>query len=167
MRKRTQTFVFMLTIAALSLFMSRAALPRAIEYSRPPVLSDGTYGRVVGRGVQCVPYGSTAPSGPISYFARDVGKPGVPRLSPSERAMLRSIMQYVHSPLLRFAHVSHGRFIVYAIRMKPGICMDEAPGYLVLNRECNVTYEPGEDPSGTGNIPDCQGLPRRPWMPGR
>jgi len=127
-------------------------------------LPDGTAGRIVGRGVQCVPYGSTQPSGPISYLASDAGKPGVPRIDAADLKMLMSIQHYLHSPRLRFAFVGL-EFIVYKTDPVSGICMDNAPGYQILNHECNATYEPGERPDVTSAAPSCPGYPR-PWMHG-
>jgi hypothetical protein len=148
---------------ATALFAATMMPSRGADAARAPVLPDGTLGRAVGLGIQCVPYGSTVPSGPISYLARDAGKPGVPPLSSKERAVLQSIMRYVHSPLLRFTHVFAGGFIVYVTQVSAGICMDAGGGYMVLNQDCNTTYEPGENPDATSVVPTCPDYPR-PWM---
>ena len=76
--------------------------------------------------------------------------------------MLRSIMHYVHSPLLRFAYVGQ-EFIVYKTDDRAGVCMDNATGYQILNHECNAVYEPGENPDFSSFAPDCPDYPR-PWM---
>jgi hypothetical protein len=130
-----------------------------------PMLPDGTYGKIVGNGIQCTPYGESKPSGPLNYSTNDLGKKGVPKLTQSELAMIRRIKKYIHKSDLRFAFVNGvGRsatFIIY--EADRGLCFDGAPGFLVLNLSCQITYEPGERPEFTGLMPDCRDAPR-PWM---
>ncbi len=119
-------------------------------------------------GVQCsawTPQGIAPDPADVqtSYQVSDVGKPGVPTLSDDERSLLREIGHYVRSKTLRIAFLDnerdHHRMIVFdAVR---GSCMDEAPGYKVLNGACNEYYEPGETPRWTHATPYCDAPP--PW----
>ena len=106
----------------------------------------------------------------MSYLVSDIGKPGMPRLSVSERAMIERVRRYVHSRTLRFAWVDHsttmGEPIVFDAYDGP--CEVWAGGYQVLNGFCNEYYEPGENPYSTHAAPGgCYRAPPRPWMDGR
>ncbi len=120
-------------------------------------------------GVQCsawTPPGTAPDPADVqtSYQASDVGKPGVPKLGGSDRDLLRKIQHYVHSKTLRIAFLDnerdHRRMIVFDAVQGP--CMDDAPGYHVLNGACNEYYEPGETPRWTHGIPSCDITPP-PW----
>lgn len=101
---------------------------------------------------------------PTSYQVSDAGRPGVPFLTPAEQGLLNTIKYYEHSKTLRFVFLSnkrdHHRMIVYDASQGP--CIDNAPGYHVLNGACNEYYEPGENPRYTIGIPSCDILPP-PW----
>jgi hypothetical protein len=91
----------------------------------------------------------------------DLGRPGTPALSGAEREMLRKIMRYVHPSTLRVAFVGTARrMIVFDAIYGP--CYAGAPGYFLLNGECNAFYSLVD----TGNfVPQCWMAPR-PWIPG-
>jgi hypothetical protein len=120
-------------------------------------------GALRGLGHQCIPYGETAPRGPVIYRTTDIGKSGVPALNPQQLHAVKIVARYIKSKKLRFAIVAGEIVVFYA---NAGDCTDIAPGYLVLNGACNEYYQPGEEPEYTRPAPgDCRGPPR-PWVPG-
>jgi hypothetical protein len=141
----------------------RDTLVAQSEETYQPILPDGTFGARVGAGIECVPFGQRKVEPPESYAVADIGRPGVPRLSPKQMRLVRDIRRYVKSPHLRFVWYSDAYFMVYDA--VAGACVDTAPGYLVLNGSCYEYYEPGEDPRFTTNVPTCNEVAeRRPWM---
>lgn len=88
---------------------------------------------------------------PQSYRLADVGRPGVPALSPAERRLVARIECYTKDrPKLRFARVE----------------ASTANGFIVfdaLDGPCNEFYEPGENPYRTMPAPSCFPT-KRPWM---
>ncbi|MGD0969693.1 MAG: hypothetical protein ABR949_15580 [Candidatus Aquilonibacter sp.] len=122
-----------------------------------------------GEGIQCQPSyrdvrGPHAP--PITYAAADVGKPGVPRLTAQERALLHRIEYYVKSGTLRIAWLNDAppqhRFIIYDADAGP--CYAQSRAYPVLNGNCLEYYGPADDPYETLPVPDCDGRTPYPWM---
>ena len=123
-------------------------------------------------GTQCTPYGETHAAGPRSFSIGSIGKAGVPQLNLAELAIVRTIARFVRSKTLRFTFVSwpgpHRRklarpgveFLVFDAREGP--CADFAPGYEVLDGDCNEYYEPGENPFAPHAMPGCFGTPT-PW----
>jgi hypothetical protein len=120
-------------------------------------------------GVACSAYHAldtpwnTRPS-PLSYAVSDLGKPGVPKFTARESAVLTRIQRYVHSETLRFAWVYGWKphdFIVYDATDGP--CADFALGYEVLDGPCDVFYEPGENPYQTHPGPPEGITCKRPW----
>ena len=99
---------------------------------------------------------------PESYPADAAGKPGVPTLTSDELETLHRIRHFVRSKALRFAWVggSPGEFIIFDAYDGP--CETWAPGYAVLNGDCNELYEPGENPYYTHAGTGCYGTPP-PW----
>lgn len=113
-------------------------------------------------GIQCKPYLETTPQGPRNYSVAEIGNPGIPKLTRRQLKSISSIKQYISSPFLRFAFVSDELIVFDAV---DGPCFDGgAPGYPVLNGDCNEYYQPGEDPRTTVAAPGCIGPPR-PWIP--
>jgi hypothetical protein len=121
----------------------------------------------VGAGIQCQPEyrdvrGFHDP--PVTYTAADIGKPGVPKLTEQERAVLRRIERYIKSNTLRIAWLDHAppqrRFIIYDADAGP--CYTQSHAYPVLNGSCNEYYGPADDPYDTLPAPDCMGTPY-PW----
>jgi len=98
----------------------------------------------VGYGTQCVPYGRSAPWGPASYLVSDLGKKGVPHLNLIDLFLLGQIRRFVPLANLRFAIVRNGTAIFDA---KYGPCFGAGGRYRVLNKPCDLRYEPGENPS--------------------
>ena len=133
---------------------------RAVATATPRATTAQASGRRVG--VQCTPYLSDKPSGPISYTAARVGTKGVPPVGGPDRQTLALIRRFVHSRTLRFVYLRDRGFIVFDARYGP--CNGAAPGYPVLNGACNEYYEPGEDPTKTHPMSGCVGPPR-PWVP--
>ena len=97
--------------------------------------------------------------GPPSYSVYDIGKTGVPRVTPSQIGLIRRILKYVGSPTIRFAFLSRHEFIVFDTQGQP--CAAFALGLPVLN-EVNSYYQPGEDPRYTHSGPGGS-LPPTPW----
>ena len=147
---------------SFTVVMLMLLLHTSVQGSAVPSPHDLEAGTRRGMGVQCTPYSESQPSGPISYRVSDIGKPGVPRLRRADRLLIARMLRYVPPRMtrsLRFAMV--GDLIVYAAIS--GICADFAPGYPVLNGDCNSYYEPGEDPTRINPGSGCLGPPR-PWM---
>jgi hypothetical protein len=122
----------------------------------------------VGPGIQCQPdyrYIRALHAPPITYAAADVGKPGVPKLTAQERAVLRRIERYVKSDTLRIAWVDYAstprHFIIYDADAGP--CYTQTHAYAVLNGTCNEGYGPADEPYETRPAPDCQGHTPYPW----
>lgn len=121
----------------------------------------------VGRyGIGCRTYQAPDLVGPPSYLVRDIGREGVPTLSPGERRIARRIREYLKSPNLRFARLpDRPRFVIFDATQGP--CADFAGGYHVLNTSnTNLYYEPGEAPGfvhsgAAGGVVPTPG----PWMP--
>lgn len=123
----------------------------------------------VGAGIQCVPdYNNVRAlhALPITYAAADVGKPGVPILTASERAVLRRIEHYVKSDTLRIGWIDYAttprHFIVFDA--SDGPCDIGTHAYKVLNGTCNEDYGPADNPYATEPAPDCYGVTPYPWM---
>ena len=120
----------------------------------------------VGRyGIGCRTYQKPNIVGPPSYRANDVGRPGVPPLSQSQRRMLHSIQRYVHSRTLRFAFLdnSFSPFVIFDAEFGP--CTGFAPGYWVMNStSVNTYYEPGEAPGDVHAVPGEAAPTAGPWM---
>lgn len=140
------------------------ATPDCTSYNvRPHVRIRSTY------GIGClgnVPPGSVPDphTPPESFRLADVGRRGVPALSPAERRLVARIERYTADrPTLRFARVdatTANGFIVFDALDGP--CGTSRP-YEVLNGSCNEFYEPGENPYHTMPAPGC--FPqKRPWM---
>ena len=121
-------------------------------------------------GIGCM--GNTPPGQPIhpelppqSYLAADIGKPGFPKLRPSELQMVGRIRHDGHWKSLRIAWLGYAttphNFIVFDATDGP--CEVGAGGYAVLDGDCNEFYQPGENPysthAGSGCYPES-----RPWM---
>lgn len=129
---------------------------RAAQAQNLPLGARFVTQRQVGRGIACRINGHQF--GPLSYSARDVGRKGVPKLSPTDLSELHQIERYVHSPNLRFAFET-GTFIVFNAMLGP--CYGGAPGYQVLNgATCKASWAPTD---GLGALPDCFNPPR-PWV---
>jgi hypothetical protein len=99
--------------------------------------------------------------GPPSYLVRDMGKRGVPRVTPANARMVNAITKYVHSKTLRFAYIGR-EFIVFDAAQGP--CAPYAPGYSVLNGAYNEMYSPTDDFTSTTAVPGYRIKPR-PWIP--
>jgi hypothetical protein len=99
--------------------------------------------------------------GPTSYLVRDLGRAGTPTLVPTQREMLRRIRIYVHPSTLRIAFIG-SEFIVFDAAEGP--CYPQAPGYSVLNGDCNEMYSPTDNFEHTGAGTGCWSAPR-PWIP--
>ncbi|HET7813955.1 MAG TPA: hypothetical protein VFL13_06250 [Candidatus Baltobacteraceae bacterium] len=69
---------------------------------------------------------------PASYLVADLGKPGVPKLSPRELYTIRKIEPNVGINGLRFEHAGR-HFIVFVAGLGP--CHTFVPGYPVLDAE--------------------------------
>jgi hypothetical protein len=129
---------------------------------REPPASAGTYRRFggpyperIGLGMACRNEGATGPAG---YSVHDMGKPRVPKLDAQDRAMLRSIMRFVHLTTLRFAYAPN--FIVYDA--DDGPCSGHP--YAVLNLPgCNAMYWPLNTRHGQFPAMGCYSHPR-PWI---
>jgi hypothetical protein len=143
-------------LASPSLELARgpaAAQPRETE---PPV-----QGVRDGLGQRCIPYGETQSTGPVIYHVADIGRRGVPVLTPSQKRSISAITRYLKSPHLRFVLLDRQFVVFNAFR---GPCVYDAPGYQVLNGFCNEYYQPGRDPDHTHPVAGCIGPPR-PWAP--
>ncbi len=123
--------------------------------------------RVGKYGIGCKTVASRTTVGPASYNVSDIGKSGVPQLTPGRIALARRIQRYTGSRTLRFAIGPFGpwrRTAPIVFDATEGPCFDGAPGYLVLNdSDGNTFYEPGEAPGyihpGPGDIRATPG----PW----
>jgi hypothetical protein len=101
---------------------------------------------------------------PQSYRIRDVGRPGFPKLTSQEVALVQRVRHYVRSDTLRIAWIdsatTQNGFIIFDA--SDGPCSTDGR-YMVLNGSCNEFYEPGENPYETKAAPDC--IPtKRPWL---
>ena len=122
----------------------------------------------VGYGIRCVANFDTSHmlhAAPITYAAADAGKPGVQKLTRSERTILRRIQHYVKSDTLRIGWVDEAstprHFIVFDASGGP--CVIGTHAYHVLNGTCNEFYGPADNPYGTEPAPDCFNT-TPPWM---
>jgi hypothetical protein len=113
----------------------------------------------VGLGVACSSNGAL---GPTSYPVTDIGRPGVPKISSANLAMLKAIQRYVHPKTLMFAYVPGVvPFVVYDA--SNGVC--SGGQYMVLNaKACNAFYAPTDVRYGVGAMIGCLAAPR-PWIP--
>ncbi len=120
-------------------------------------------------GIGClgnVPPGTVANSEtpPQSYRVADIGKPGVPKLTEGQAALVGRVVRSVKSDTLRIAWVDdtaeRSKFIIFDALDGP--CGTGRP-YDVLNGACNEEYEPGENPYHTFPAPDCFAT-KRPWL---
>jgi hypothetical protein len=110
-----------------------------------------------GNGERCsVEFGGDQWVSPTSYPATKAGSRGVPPLDSSQTALLRRIVRARASPTLRFSFVA-GRFIIYDADHGP--CTGAAPGYAILNGDCNEYYMPSSKVSIIA-IPGCVEPPR-------
>ena len=115
----------------------------------------------VGAGLACRYEGVI---GPPSYRVSDLGRPGVPRLSSSERSLLQKIEKTVPSQRLRFAHLNDG-FIVFPAD-QGRLCDPDAPPFIDLSaRACNAYYPALYSPYYSKAAMGCVNPPR-PWIPG-
>ena len=113
----------------------------------------------IGSGTACYLNGHTSAA---SFSVSDIGRPGVPKVSPSDLSMLHAIMHYVHTRTLRFVFLS-GKFYIYDASV--GLCNPSPSGYYVLNASsCNVYYQPPLDLKAPHAVPGCWNVPR-PWIP--
>ncbi len=139
----------------------------AWTYTAPPHPIAIPTSVAVGRyGIGCRTVSSPDTIGPPSFSVKDIGKPGVPTLSPQQISIVRGISRYVHSQTLRFAFIGD-RFIVFDATQGP--CSEAAVGYRIMNdpESNNLYYQPGEAPGdihvGPGDAAPTQG----PWMKNR
>ncbi len=113
----------------------------------------------MGLGTACYLNGQTSA---VSFAVSDIGRPGVPKVRPSDLSMLHAIMRYVHTRTLRFVFLS-GKFYVYDA--SAGLCNPSPSGYYVLNvSSCNEYYQPPLDLKAPHAVPGCWNVPR-PWIP--
>lgn len=117
--------------------------------------------------VACRGFEDPAKIGPPIYAVSDMGKPGVPKLTTDQLALIKRIQRYVHSSTLSFAFVPTrpqwlgGPFIVFDATQGP--CIDVAGAYPVLNG-VHEFYEDGDNPFVTKTgPPEVEGT-RAPWM---
>ena len=121
--------------------------------------------RVGAHAVRCrEPYRDAL--SPASFSVSDIGKPGVPRLTARQVALIHLIKKYVRSGTIRFAIVQPvpyiGSFFVFDAKYGP--CPSAYVEYWVLNdgyRFSNVYYEPrtGHEFTGPGDVAPSPG----PW----
>ena len=114
----------------------------------------------VGLGVRCRVYGGGL-SESLMYRVNDLGKTGVPQLSPKQVAELRKIRQYVKGPALWFTQKPE--FIVFIAGRDSPICGD-GDSKLILNGGCNEVFSPTSETDVFPEV-DCDETPARPWVP--
>ncbi|MBD5653847.1 MAG: hypothetical protein IAI50_01550 [Candidatus Eremiobacteraeota bacterium] len=120
----------------------------------------------VGFGQACNVNGTI---GPPSYLAQNIGRSGVPKLTASQRNMIRAISRYVRSKTLRFAFVGPD-FLIYDAYDGP---CNGSP-YAVLNLDCADYFSPTDFESimsegtkaGFFAHPGACPFAPRPWIPG-
>ena len=159
--KRTTYVLATVTVALSAVCCARPPTPQSVNDAATSAANSGQ--RIIieiaaGAGIACSVDGDV---GPPSYLVRDLGKPGVPRIPAHDVAIVRRIAKYLDSKDLRFAYPG-GQFIVYnAIN---GPCEPHAPGYPVLNLQCNMMYSPTDNFDGPRAVPQCSPTMKRPWM---
>ncbi len=119
------------------------------------------YERIARRpGVRCSGYvdpGSNAalPPPPAIYSVRDIGKAGVPRLTPTQLRSVRMIEGAFGSAHLQFVLLPERAELV-VFNATRGVCANWAGGYPLLNDNPDGRrfYEPGDNPYTTLTAPD-------------
>ncbi len=155
------TFSFWLrTLAALSAAVlvcsvhALSCVPVAQKYiQRPRMIGNQVVGEVrIGAGVACYRNGVV---GPPSFLVADLGKPGVPRLSASDLAIVK---RFADSPRasLRFIHLplAQPKLVVF-IASLADLCNPTLPPFKDLTGSCNQYYSPLEDMDRTSAAPGC------------
>lgn len=131
------------------------------ESSGPPGAADNRVRAVrIGFGTACRLGGDT---GPASYPVADIGKPGVPKLSARNLAMIHAIQVYVHSKTLMFTVNAPGSLPFIVFDARDGVCSGTQFGALNA-RACNAFYVPADIHNGIGAMIGCYEAPR-PWIP--
>jgi hypothetical protein len=96
------------------------------------------------------------------YRVDDLGKPGVPGLTPAERSAVAEIRKDTNFTDLRFTYVGPDhRFILF--RSTGIICRRELMAYEVLNGRCDEYWSPSDEADKVVRAPACNGAPR-PWQ---
>ena len=136
MNKQHFASVFAVVLALYSLLAACARTSPNAFNSSTVTATQTSHEVMVGSGIACRL--SSSAVGPTSYAAQDVGKPGLPKVSPKDLATLKRIIRTAGDPTLRFAYVM-GEFIVYDAFNGPCAGMVR---YRVINGACNEFYEP-------------------------
>jgi len=138
-----------------------AASQTGYDVSRPRPYPEVKFGKY---GIACLTVRQRTTPGETSYNVEDIGKQGVPALTPEQISMVRRIQRYIQSRTLRFTFVRmQPRFVVFDATDGP--CAAFAPGYWVLNDpEPDSFYEPGEAPGFVHPIPGEVAPTPGPWM---
>lgn len=118
-------------------------------------------------GVACKLYEKPGKLGPANYRVSDIGKPGVPALTPSQDALVERIQRYRGPDGERFTHLWFTFFgsqlVVFDTAQYPGWvepCTDQALGYEVLSDPQPTYYESAESDSLTSYM--CADA--KPWL---
>lgn len=115
------------------------------------------YEKIAGRpGVRCSGYvapgnHSALPSPPVIYSVTEIGKPGVPALTPSQLGTVRRIERAFGTAHLQFVLLPE----LVVFNATRGVCANWAGGYPMLNDNPDGRrwYEPGDNPYSTGVAP--------------
>lgn len=85
------------------------------------------------------------------YSVTEIGKPGVPTLTPAQVRAVRKIQRAFGTAHLQFVLLPE--FVVF--NATRGVCANWAGGYPMLNDNADGRrwYEPGENPYSTGVAP--------------
>ncbi len=125
---------------AVSLYAVPTCDPNGVETCPASVVRVGKYG-------EACKLIAARKAGPPSYKVVDVGKTGMPDVTPAQAALLRRIRRFLPVPDLRFAFVhpvlGFGRFIVFEAKYGP--CPQPFVTNMVLNTggtRRNTSYSP-------------------------
>lgn len=151
---RTTAYVLALGAFALTIPAPLRAAGSESWIARPRALGNQVVGEVrIGGGIACYRNGIT---GPASFLAADIGKPGVPVPPTTDSRVLRARFRDLDPKRLRFVRLRLAKpHLVVFLASVRALCDPTQPPFKDLNASCNEYYEPLEYGDRTISAPDC------------